>query len=99
MGQINPAYEPLLLNFQVKNGFYRDSWLAQSVEHATFDFGVIKFEPHVGCRDYLRKRKKMQQKKDNICIWLRKPKILILIFLYRKCVLTSDLLEGITKVH
>lgn len=34
----------------------RGAWLAQSVEHATFDLGV-KFEPRGGCRDYLKKIK------------------------------------------
>ena len=32
----------------------QDTWLAQSVEHATLDLRGCKFEPRIGCRDYLK---------------------------------------------
>ena len=44
----NPACELLLLNFQIKNGFYRGSWLPQSAEYVTLDLGVVSLNPVLG---------------------------------------------------
>lgn len=32
------------------------AWLAQLEDHVTLDPGVMRFEPHVRCRDYLRNK-------------------------------------------
>lgn len=39
----------------------RGAWLAWLVEHATQSRGVA-FEPHTGCREYLKKRKSKEKK-------------------------------------
>lgn len=47
----------------------RGAWLAQSVEHATFDLGV-KFEPRGGCRDYLKKIKTITKLIEKENLWV-----------------------------
>lgn len=34
----------------------RDTWLAQSAEHATVDLGAVGFKPHRRCRDDLKNK-------------------------------------------
>ena len=31
-------------------------WSTQLVEHMTLDLGVMGFIPHIGCRDYFKKK-------------------------------------------
>jgi len=40
------------LQFTIKSGNW-GAWLAQLVEHATLNLGVIGLSPHVGCRDFI----------------------------------------------
>ena len=35
------------------------TWLAPSIEHVTLDLGVISSSPMLGCRDYIKKLKKI----------------------------------------
>ena len=42
----------MLTDFKVFS--FGDTQLAQLVECATLDLGVVKFEPHIGCGGYLK---------------------------------------------
>ena len=44
------------LDCTLKNDEDWGAWWAQSVEHATLDLRVVKFKPHVGCRDHLKNK-------------------------------------------
>ena len=49
--------------------------MAQSVEHVTLDLGLVKFEPHTGCRDYLKIQSLKNLKK--ICLLAYKHEALL----------------------
>lgn len=50
----------LIMKDNIKINFqkvaHRGAWLAQSVKWATLDLRVVEFEPHIGCRDYLKNK-------------------------------------------